>query len=174
MKKIYLLIAAVIISILLIVFLRPTNVEPTVESLTSQLNQGKCRFENDNGMPVSRGFFSGMGRRNDVHYCVIDAAKLLVSLHKEDKEVVHILINALKNYRNVDSGDGIIPVRSEIALALGKLGDKQALVPLQEVLDSEDPVILSENGAFPPNYEAPKGTSHEAVRTAINEIHGGF
>lgn len=77
----------------------------------------------------------------------------------------------MRNNYNVDSGDGIIPVRSEIARALGRIGDKRALGPLQEILISEDPAVLSKTAGVQSGYVVKKGTSFDAVEAAILEIN---
>ncbi len=80
------------------------------------------------------------------------------------------LIDALNKYRNVDSGDGIIPVRSEIALALGRTGDPSVVKPLIAVLGSDDQVILSESASVGDGYILIKGTTYGAVVEALGML----
>jgi hypothetical protein len=170
MKKLYLL-GGLILLIGIVLFVRTKPAVATAEGLIAQLHGGACRFEVKNDIAVKRHFLSGFNRRNDAEMCVIDAAQLLASAHNNNPIVAPALIEALKNNPNVDSGDGIIEVRSEIAIALGKVGDKRALQPLQDILKSEDPVRLSKAGSFPDNYEIQKGTSHKTIQNVIAEIN---
>ena len=143
-----------------------------ISELVDQLNGGPCRYELNDGRPVKRGWFASSVRRSDKEYCIIDAAKALGSLGAEARLAVPALIEALKRRRNVDSGDGIVPVRSEIALALGRIRDQSAIPALMEVLDSDDETKLSSTGAFPPGYRPSHGTSLGAVRDALRMIEG--
>src|SRR3989338_7663468 len=52
---------------------------------------------------------------------IIEAAQALGKHGVRSEKVVTALIEALNKYHNVDSGDGLILVRSEIAL--GRIGD---------------------------------------------------
>jgi HEAT repeat protein len=101
---------------------------------------------------------------------VVEAAQALGRPGTRSKMVVNALIKALDRYHNVDSGDGLIPVRSEIALALGRAGDPAAIQPLLDVLDSDDEATLSRSASVPPGYEFAKGTSYEAVVKALEML----
>lgn len=157
MKKTYVIIALIVLGAgAALVFGQSGASTPTAEALHAQLLGEKCIFEiSDEGTPVERGMFGGMDRRNDAELCVIDAAKLLGAMHSQTTDTVPLLIDGLKSNHNVDTGDGIIPVRSEIASVLGQIGDKRAIPALEEILASEDPAIPS---------------SHEAVRQALSAI----
>ncbi len=183
MKKFYIFggIFIVILIIASVIIFRAPKI-PTVEGLTTQLNGGTCSFEtiideNPIGRSLYLNFISkltGLHRRDDGERCVIDAAKLLPAAGtNENKDVVPILIEALKTNSNIDTGDGIIRVRSEIALALGRIGDKRALQPLQDILNSEDLAVLANNGSFPIGYAAEKKSSQKAVMEAMKMINDG-
>lgn len=51
------------------------------------------------------------------------------------------LIKQLKTKRNIDTGDGTVPVRYHIAEQLGNTGDARAIVPLLDVLNSPDEYV---------------------------------
>ncbi len=172
MKKIY-LFCGVILAILVSWFVTTdlTTPSPRLDQIITQLNGGKCTYEiKIEGGLVKRGLFSGFNRRSDSERCIIDAAKILVN-KREQGDVVQPLIVALQKYHNVDTGDGIIPVRSEIANVLGKLGDKRALVPLNDILQSDDPTILSSSASVGSNWQPQKGSSFYAVKEAIQAIN---
>lgn len=170
MKKIYLLCGTTL-AILLLWFVTTdfTTPSPSIDQIITQLNGGKCTYEiKTEGGLLKRGLFPGFNRRSDSERCIIDAAKILVS-KSEEGDVVLPLIAALQKYHNVDTGDGIINVRSEIAIVLGKLGDKRALIPLNDILHTDDLTTLSFSAM---KRSAPeKQTSFPAVKEAIQAIN---
>lgn len=170
MKKVYIFFGIILmVFILWFVTTDFMTSSPRFDKLITQLNGGKCTYEiNMEGKIVKRGLFSGFIRRNDFEICIIDAAKILAT-RKGDGDVVNPLITALKKYHNVDSGDGIIPVRSEIAKVLGELGDRRALTPLNDILNTEDITILSTSATGRSVKE--KQTSFPAVKEAIQAIN---
>ncbi len=97
----------------------------------------------------------------------MDAATALGMMGDRARPAVPALIDALKKYHNVDSGDGFITVRSEIALALGKIGDTSAIKPLSDILASNDPAVLSESASVRSDYKLTERTSHAAVAEAL-------
>jgi hypothetical protein len=170
MKKIY-LFCGIILVILILWFATTdfTTPSPRFDQIITQLNGGKCTYEiKVEGGLVKRGLFSGFIRRSDSERCIIDAAKILAN-KQEEGDVVLPLIAALQKYHNVDSGDGIIPVRSEIAAVLGKLGDKRALTPLNDILYTDDLTTLSSSATGRSVPE--KQTSFPAVKEAIQAIN---
>lgn len=138
-----------------------------LNELVNQLNGKTCKYEIQGNACVSRSQFASFFRRSDKEQCVIDAAKALGIMGAQAQSAVPALIEALNKYHNVDSGDGIIPVRSEIALALGQIGDPVAIKPLIAILTSEDSVTLSASASVPAGYKLLQGTSYGAVAKAL-------
>jgi HEAT repeat protein len=138
-----------------------------LDDLVDQLNGKACRYEVQDGICVRSKPLNFLLRRNDKERCVLDAARALGLLGAQARSAVPALIEALKKYHNVDSGDGLILVRSEIALALGKIGDPSAIRPLMAILDSDDPVTLSASASVFEGYKLKKGTSYGAVARAL-------
>ena len=138
-----------------------------LEELVAQLQGKACKYELQGSSLAHRSLFASFMRRSDKEQCIIDAAKALGMMGVQAQGAVPALLEALANYHNVDSGDGIIPVRSEIVLALGKIGDPSAIKPLIVILASDDPVKLSESSSVPAGYKLVKGTSYGAVVEAL-------
>ena len=118
-----------------------------VAELVDQLEGKSCKYEVRGHDCVERSPFAGWSRRHDKEECVVDAAKGLALIGPEAKTAVPALIEALKRNHNIDTGDGIIGLRSEIASALGQIGDLRAIQPLMEVLASDDPATISPSAA---------------------------
>ncbi len=97
---------------------------------------------------------------------ILSAVQGLRRLPAPSPKVVPALIAALHKYHNVDSGDGIIPIRSEIAAVLGDLGDDSAIDPLISVLASDDVAPLS-SAAVPVDYPRLQRSSHASVMEAL-------
>lgn len=138
-----------------------------LNELVNQLNGKTCKYEIQGNAYVNRSPFASFLRRNDKEQCIIDAAKALGMMGSEAGPAVPALIEALALYHNVDSGDGILIVRSEIALALGQIGDSSAIKPLISILTSDDPVTLSSSASVPSSYKLIEKTSHGAVAEAL-------
>lgn len=138
-----------------------------LSQLTDQVQGKSCKYKEEAGGCVQRGFLDSLLRRHDKENCIIDAARCLGEMGNEAKPAVPVLIQALRNYRNVETGDGILPVRSSIAEALGAIGDESAIQPLMEVLSSADPVSISSSASLQPTYKPVEKTSHAAVVEAL-------
>lgn len=105
--------------------------------------------------------------RNYGQHRVIEAAQALEKRPFRSPRAMAALIQALNTYADVDSGDGIIPVRSEIALVLGRIGDGSAIKPLTAVLMSRDPTVLSWSASVPSDYKPLEHSSHGAAAEAL-------
>ena len=83
----------------------------------------------------------------------ITAARMLGEMGPKAVDAVPALIDELENGSNdIETGDGGFPCRSEIALALGKIGDKRAIRPLIEKLTTKEKATFSSGysgGTFP-------------------------
>lgn len=165
MKKIAIITILMIWSGVAITF--ANSQDNRLNELVDQLEGKICKYEIRGNACVNRNPLAFFLRRQDKGQCVIDAARALGMMGPEALSAVPALIEALAKYRNVDSGDGIILVRSEIALALGLIGDPAAIKPLIGILDFDDPVILSSTAAVPAGYKLIEGTSSGAVVDAL-------
>jgi len=148
-------------------FLAVASADSRIDALVNQLKGGTCKYEISGGALVNRGLTSWLVRRNDKDNCIIDAARALGMLGAQAKPAVGALIKALEQYRNLDSGDGILPLRSEVALALGRIGDNPAIKPLTLALTSEDKLKLSSSALVPEGYELANGTAYGAIAEAL-------
>lgn len=138
-----------------------------LNELIDQLKGNSCVYQIQGNTCVKRNPFASFFQRSPKENCVIDAAKALGLMGPQAKSSVPDLIEALNKYHNVDSGDGIIPVRSEIALALGRIGEPSAIRPLIDILFSDDLVMLSESASVSRGYELIGKTSYGAVLDAL-------
>ncbi|HCF30576.1 MAG TPA: hypothetical protein DEV81_26035, partial [Cyanobacteria bacterium UBA11049] len=76
--------------------------------------------------------------------CANWAARCLGEMGKTAQEAVPALIQALKTGpNNYDTGDGPIPTRDSITLALGEIGDSRAVKPLIAAIYSQRKVDVS-------------------------------
>jgi hypothetical protein len=107
----------------------------------------------------------------DWHYGVISkitAARMLGEMGPRAVDAVPALIAELEHGPNdIETGDGAFPYRSEIALALGKIGDKRAIRPLMEKLKIREKATFSSGysgGTFP---HEPLGIGHPAIVEAL-------
>jgi len=158
---------AVIIAFLIVVSINLSFADSKnqlIQDLINQVKGGECKYQDNCS---KRNFWYAYAIRHDKEYCIIGAASCLGIMGPEAKEAVPELIQSLKYYANVETGDGIIPVRSSIAKTLGQIGDLRAIQPLIEILASNDPVTISESASLGPSYQPVERTSHEAVAEAL-------
>ncbi len=138
-----------------------------IHDLVDQLNGKRCSCEMRGGVCVQRNLFASFLRRNDKERCIIDAAQALGMMGSEARSAAPALIAALNSNHNVDSGDGILGVRSAIAIALGQIGDPSAIKPLIAILVSDDTVTLSSSASVPAGYKLSQGTSYGSIAEAL-------
>ena len=113
-----------------------------------------------------RSFLASFSRRHDKYWCIADAARELGRMGVSAQAAVPELIKALQKYRNIDTGDGLIALRSHVALALGEIEDVSAVAPLVAVLLSEDKTrVLDSSGVSA--ISSREGTSYAAVVSAL-------
>ncbi len=144
MKALKQISAAILILLVLV-----TNASAKNKRLVQLIEQVRgrdclCEFKNDTCYPHS--FLSPLFRRHDKELCIIDAAKALGGMGDLAKPAIVPLVEGLGKYSDVDTGDGILPIRSEIAAALGKIGDMSALTALNYY--KEQSSGLAEKKAF--------------------------
>ncbi len=103
--------------------------------LIEQVKGHGCPCDFKNGTCYPRSILAPFTRRHDQELCIIDAAKALGGMGDLAKPAILPLVESLAKYSDVDTGDGILPIRSEIATALGKIGDVSALTALNYYKD---------------------------------------
>lgn len=121
------------------------NDAKTTELLVEQLNGQRCDYKFV-GKCEKRdiGFLEGIGMssiRNMKEQCISWSAQCLGSMRLP--EAVPVLIGALKTQPNVQTCDGVIPLRYIIIEALVNIGDKRAIPPLEEYIKSDNYEKLS-------------------------------
>ena len=124
----------------------PSSVAPLVDSLVFK-EKYKAKFEDE-----------------DVRMCVrVNAAKTLANI--KDTSAVNPLLYCLNNKKEN------YKLRLACAEALGKIGDKFAVIPLSEVLrdESENSVYLKESAAFALGMIG----DEKAVDTLVNVLETG-
>lgn len=124
----------------------PSSVAPLVDSLVLK-EKYKAKFEDE-----------------DVRMCVrVNAAKTLANI--KDTSAVNPLLYCLNNKKEN------YKLRLACAEALGKIGDKFAVIPLSEVLrdESENSVYLKESAAFALGMIG----DEKAVDTLVNVLETG-
>jgi HEAT repeat protein len=126
---------SIAILILLLLVTNAAAKNTRLRQLIDQVKGGACLCEFKNDTCSRPSFFSTFTRRHDKELCIIDAAKALGGMGDLAKAAIVPLVESLAVYSDIDTGDGILPVRSEIAMALGKIGDPSALTALNYYKD---------------------------------------
>ena len=122
-----------------------------VKALAEQVRGGACSFDRSRESPRCTHFaLPDLAWLNDRYLgsaptrryaCVADAAECLAEFGPAARDATPALIEALERGPNdYDTGDGVIPSRSYVASALGKLGDPRAIEPLGRALRSGVPM----------------------------------
>lgn len=122
-------ISAVIFVLLILV----TNADARNTRLIQLIEQIKghtCHCEFKDGTCTEHSFLAPFTRRHDKEQCIIDAAKALGGMGDLAKAAIVPIVESMGKFSDVDTGDGILPVRSELATALGRIGDVSALTAL--------------------------------------------
>lgn len=151
--------------ILLLSFSTGVRAEDDIDKLILQL-KGQAQFFDANGKEL--GFFDSWSVRHFDEQCKIDAATLLGRKGGLALKAVEPLIMMLKNGSNdIDTGDGILPLRSSVALALGRINDPKAIGPLLEKLKQSEPVALLPSSSVASTSSVKTGLGHEAIVRAL-------
>ena len=137
-----------------------------VERLRSQFNGGCCEFSTAGGAcRANEGWVRNEGRE-----CVRWAAECLGQLGPAAASAVPDLVQAVgTGPNNYDTGDGVIPVRDSIVIALGQAGGEQALPVLLEALANPRPV---EAGPGAVGFASAEPVGEEAALTALRHLGG--
>lgn len=141
--------------------------------LIKQLNGKACKYELHGTFIVERDQSASQLRRYDKEYGAVDAARALGMMKNGAWSVKPAMIEALTKYHNVETDDGVIPVRSEIALALGRIHEESAINPLISILASKDPVRRAAGRSVPREHALLEKTSHGDVAEALGMLSVG-
>jgi hypothetical protein len=113
---------------------------PDVDDVVAQLEGRHCRYgvdALDACEPRPRRGLLGwiVTRHEDRWTCPTGAARCLAKLGPAARAAVPALLRALDHGpQDVDTGDGVIPVRSSVIEALGRSGDARAVAPVAREL----------------------------------------
>ena len=154
----------VVVALAILSAIMPTTKPMTVEHLIGQF-RGDTYYWDMYGEPVD--IRDRLLIRHSQINGKIAAAQLLGEMGPEATEAVPVLIEALKSGPNdIDTGDGVLPYRSTIAIALGKIGDARAIRPLTEKLKMQEKAVLGPGYSGTFAYE-PTGVGHHAIVKAL-------
>ncbi|MBM4377796.1 MAG: HEAT repeat domain-containing protein [Deltaproteobacteria bacterium] len=121
---------------------------PALEEIVAQLEGRHCRFgvdALDSCQPrPPRGVLGWLlTRYEDRRTCPTGAARCLAKMGPAAAAAVPALLHALEQCPpGHGTGDGVIPVRSSVIEALGKIGDARAVEPLGHIV-SEPPYAVA-------------------------------
>ena len=138
--------------------------EITEDSLAAQLNGSHCRFAFDGDICKQHRFGPFRSLFIEAHDCEIWAVQCLMEFVSPNAR--QVMINILRSKTDVETCDGVIPVRTYAVKYLGDSGDPSAIVPLEELLQS-DPVETLSSGA---TGCQPGPESLESIRSAISKL----
>jgi hypothetical protein len=117
----------------------------TEESLVAQLAGSHCRFVYEVDHCEQRGIDPLRSLFIEQHDCDLWAVKCLADL--KTKTAVEALKQVLETKTDIQTCDGIRPIRSLAVKYLGESGDPTAIEPLQKLLASNPVQTLSPGAA---------------------------
>mgnify|MGYP001172848103 CR=1 FL=1 len=158
------------IVILLLSFSSVVFAEDDIDKLILQV-KGEAQFFDADGKEL--GFFASWSIRHFDEECRINAATLLGRKGGLALKAVEPLIMILKNGPNdIDTGDGILPMRSSVALALGRINDPKAIGPLLEKLKQSEPAAMLSSTSLASDTPRKSGLEQEAIVRALGMFGG--
>ncbi|MCB1521823.1 MAG: hypothetical protein KDJ37_14795 [Hyphomicrobiaceae bacterium] len=113
----------------------------TVPQLQAQLGGAHCRFTYESERCQSRGFNVIDLLVSSEDECDLWAVQCLGTIMSEQSTTV--LIRVLDTKRDVETCDGVLPVRSQAVALLGLRADPRAIAPLERLLSSRPKMKLS-------------------------------
>jgi hypothetical protein len=162
-RKFFLFLCGIVLSANVAAF---ANDPETIASLIEQLNGQRCDYEflvtcqkRDIGLLENLGINT---IRNKNEHCIMWSAQCLSFM--KPPEAVPALITALKTQSNVQTCDGVIPLRDVIIQALVEIGDKRAVPPLEEYIKSDSYEKLSAGASGCTAKPESKQIAKEAIR----------
>ncbi len=138
----------------------------TERSLSSQNAGSHCRFEYGADGCIQRGIHPLRSLLLEKHDCDYWAVQCLADF--DTPEARDIMIEVLKTKADVQTCDGVIPVRSHAVRYLGDSGDISAVEPLRALMASEPMETLSA-GATGCDANA---EDLELIQAAISKLEG--
>jgi hypothetical protein len=138
----------------------------TEATLVDQLAGAHCRFAFELDRCEQRGFDPLRSLLTESHDCDMWAVQCLMG-YKSPK-AVDVMINVLSTKTDVQTCDGVRPVRTYAVEYLGNSGDLSALPPLKKLLASNPTETLSA-GASGCRAGSEK---LETIRVAIDKLEG--
>ncbi len=158
------------IVILLLSFSSAVFAEDDIDKLILQA-KGEAQFFDREGKEL--GFFASWSIRHFDEHCRINAANMLGRKGGLALKAVDPLIMILKNGPNdIDTGDGILPMRSSVALALGRINDPKAIAPLLEKLKQPEPASVLPSTSFASGSAPNSDVGQEAIVRALGMFGG--
>lgn len=136
----------------------------TEDSLAEQLDGAHCRIAYEIDHCKQRGFEPLRSMLIEDHDCDLWAVQCLMEFKSPQARQVMIKVLSMKS--DVETCDGVRPVRSYAVKYLGDSGDRIAISPLRKLLANEPMQRLS-SGA---SGCQPKPESLDAIRAAINKL----
>lgn len=114
------------------------------------------------------GFFKRFSRRHFEQTCMVSGAFCLLELSSVSDRALNTLSEFLeRGPSDIDTGDGILRIRGNVAIAYALLAGSKSIPVLNVALSRNDPAVPSLGGSFPPQYQFRSGTSHELIQQAL-------
>ena len=136
----------------------------TEAELAEQLAGAHCRFSYEHDRCMQRGFEPLRSLLTEGHDCDFWAVRCLSDM--KSPQATKELLNVLSTKTDVETCDGVSPIRSYAVAYLGDSGDPSAIEPLQALLASSPTATLS-SGAVGCSGQ-PEDLS--AIRSAIEKL----
>lgn len=152
-----------------VLFLATAASGGTGQRLDRLILQAKGEAQFYDGAGSDLGWFASLTTRNFAERARIDAVRLLAREGANAAAAVDPLIELLANGPNdYDTGDGIIPFRSEVALALGRIGDAKAVDALvARIRLPPEPATLTAGASVAPAGRTPTLRPHIACAESL-------
>lgn len=135
-------------------------------SLAAQLSGSHCRFSYDADQCKQRGFEPFRSLLIEDHDCDMWAVQCLMGFNTP--RAGQVMINVLRSKTDVETCDGVRPIRTYAVKYLGDSGDRSAIPPLKELLQSSPTVKLSVGASGC----QPQPESVDGIRAAISKLEG--
>ncbi len=113
----------------------------TEAALSQQLAGAHCRFAHSSDRCEQRGFEALSGLLVETHDCDLWAVQCLADM--KSPEAVTAMIDVLTRKTDVETCDGLRPIRTSAVVYLGNAGDRRALPALRQHLASNPTASLS-------------------------------
>ena len=136
----------------------------TEASLAGQLAGTHCRFAWDIDHCRQRGIEPLRSLLTEDHDCDLWAVQCLMAF--KSPQATQAMIGVLSTKSDIETCDGVRPIRSYAVRHLGDSGDRAAIAPLKQLLASNPMPRLSAGASGC----RPRPESLEAIRAAIDKL----